>query len=188
MSFSEVTAISRNESQSKILDFQQTIRENLLETFDVSKLHSAFDIMMGIIGEQQREISRVSKLLVLIDERTAGYSNESGTSNGNKKRQAVKNTGMNQAVGSRRGSRRPSLEADIIENTEEGEDDTSVDRSGDDGMKSLSQKRKESKNKNNKDSNSDRNEDDDLTSALQEGQNERQNGGMQEFDRDVVDF
>ena len=144
--------------------------------------------MMGIIGEQQREISRVSKLLVLIDERTAGYSNESGTSNGNKKRQAVKNTGMNQAVGSRRGSRRPSLEADIIENTEEGEDDTSVDRSGDDGMKSLSQKRKESKNKNNKDSNSDRNEDEDLTSALQEGQNERQNEGMQEFDRDVVDF
>jgi hypothetical protein len=53
----------RGESLSRIGDVQQTVKENLLGAFDVTKIQAAFDILFGIISVQQSEIDKFNDKL-----------------------------------------------------------------------------------------------------------------------------
>lgn len=53
----------RGGSLSRIDDVQQTVKENLLGAFDVTKIQAAFDILFGIISVQQSEIDKFNEKL-----------------------------------------------------------------------------------------------------------------------------
>jgi prefoldin subunit 5 len=68
---SSIVPLSISERQIfRIDDVQQTIKDNLLGAFDVNKIQAAFDILFGLISEQQGEIDKLNKDVPRIRERT----------------------------------------------------------------------------------------------------------------------
>ena len=98
--FETVTIINGdlNDQLSRMSDSQQAIKGNLIETFDVSKLNAAFDIMFELITVQQKDMCKVNKRLSLVEEKQSDYEGLSSTVHTNKEKQDIVNADMLSAI------------------------------------------------------------------------------------------
>ena len=81
LSSSEICTVSISDSVSRIGGFQQSIKDNVFGTFDVNKLHAAFDVLFGLIRTQQEQIDRITEKQSAIEEKQRDIVEESGRPN-----------------------------------------------------------------------------------------------------------
>ena len=77
---SEICTLSINDSVSRIGGFQQSIKENVFGTFDVNKLHAAFDVLFSLIRTQQEQIDKIAVKQSAIDEKRREFEGQTGRS------------------------------------------------------------------------------------------------------------